>query len=55
MAAYSLVMAGHRVLMLERGDWPERGPHNWESAGSGELNPCYSTEAPYRVLKGGHG
>ncbi|HEY1335162.1 MAG TPA: FAD-dependent oxidoreductase, partial [Myxococcaceae bacterium] len=29
MAANVLVRAGWRVLLLERGDWVERGAHNW--------------------------
>ncbi|HXT68335.1 MAG TPA: GMC family oxidoreductase [Vicinamibacterales bacterium] len=29
MAAAPAVFAGKRVLMIEAGDWVERGPHNW--------------------------
>ncbi len=55
MAAHELVHAGLDVLMLERGDWVERGPHNWDDAGSVDLTPSYSNEAPYRVAAGGNG
>lgn len=49
MAAYPLVMAGERVLMLERGDWVERGPHNWEIGSAHELSDHYCPDAPYCV------
>lgn len=49
MAAYPLVMAGERVLMLERGDWVERGPHNWEIGSAHELSDHYCPDDPYRV------
>ena len=55
MASHELVHAGLDVLMLERGDWVERGPHNWDDAGSVDLTPSYSNEAPYRVAAGGNG
>jgi len=54
MAAYPLVQAGRRVLMVERGDWVPRGEHNWAPEGSLDLTPYYSTEIPYRVLEGGN-
>lgn len=54
MAAHVLVNAGWRVLMLERGDWVKRGPHNWHADGSVDLTPHYSKEIPYRVLAGGN-
>ncbi|HEX9654659.1 MAG TPA: GMC family oxidoreductase [bacterium] len=54
MSAHVLVNAGLRVLMLERGDWVPRGPHNWAADGSVDLTPYYSTETPYRVLAGGN-
>ncbi len=47
-----LVRAGKRVLMLERGDWVARGPHNWEPDGSLDLTPYYSKETPYEVAPG---
>lgn len=52
MAAYAPVRAGARVLMLERGDWVARGPHNWEPGGAMELTPFYSKETPVRVHQG---
>ena len=52
MAAYAPVLAGARVLMLERGGWVERGPHNWEAQGAMELTPFYSKETPVRVHQG---
>ena len=54
MAAHVLVNAGHKVLMLERGGWVQRGPHNWEPDGTVDLTPFYTTETPYRVLAGGN-
>ena len=53
MAARELVRAGWRVLMLERGDWVARGPHNWAPRSVGPLTDAYSTATPYRVLAGG--
>jgi choline dehydrogenase-like flavoprotein len=52
MAAWAPVRAGARVLMLERGDWVTRGPHNWEPSGAMELTPFYSKETPVRVHQG---
>jgi len=49
MAAYPLVMAGERVLMLERGDWVERGPHNWEINSAHELSDHYCPDTAYAV------
>jgi choline dehydrogenase-like flavoprotein len=54
MLARTLVHAGRKVLMLERGDWVKRGPHNWGPDGSVDLTPFYTTEIPYRVLAGGN-
>ncbi len=53
MAAHALVHAGWRVLMIERGDWVRRGPHNWAPEAVGPLTSSYSLETPYRVLAGG--
>ena len=47
MAAKVLVEAGWRVLMLERGGWVTRGPHNWTPEGVGQLTEHYSLDAPY--------
>jgi len=52
MAAHALVMAGHRVLMLERGGWVARGPQNWTANGVGLTTPHYTTESPYEVMSG---
>lgn len=49
MAAHTLVHAGFRVLMLEKGDWVRRGPHNWTGEQVGLLGEHYSTESPYLV------
>lgn len=54
MTAKKLVDAGKSVLMLERGDWVTRGPHNWERNGSIDLSPFYDKRLPYRVVKGGN-
>jgi choline dehydrogenase-like flavoprotein len=54
MVAHALVGSGRRVLMLERGDWVPRGPHNWAPDGSVDLTRHYSMETPYRVLAGGN-
>ena len=53
MVAKCLVEAGLDVLMLERGDWVERGPHNWDTQGTLDLTPFATSEPPYRVLAGG--
>ena len=50
MAAYALVRSGLRVLMLERGDWIERGSQNGELFSlRWEERPGYSTDTPYAV------
>lgn len=49
MAALELVEAGWRVLMLERGGWVERGPHNWQGDGAFVRTPFYAADAPYAV------
>lgn len=53
MVARPLVSAGLRVLMLERGNWVQRGPHNWAPDGSLMLTPFFSHEAPYQVNSDG--
>ena len=52
-AAHVLVGHGLRVLMLERGDWVDRGRHNWSPRGVIDLTPQYSKEAAY-VVRGEH-
>src|SRR5687767_10098217 len=51
MAAHALVIAGHRVLMLERGDWVAREAARCDSHGS-ELTAHYSKDAGYKVVAG---
>lgn len=53
MAAHALVRRGLRVLMLERGGWVDRGPHNWSAEGTFEASPHYSQETPFRVQDDG--
>jgi choline dehydrogenase-like flavoprotein len=48
-AALPLVEAGARVLMLERGDWVERGEHNWGDEGAFVLTEHYTTESDYSL------
>jgi choline dehydrogenase-like flavoprotein len=50
--AHALVEAGARVVMLERGSWVERGPHNWGPQGSIEASPYYCRDTTYRVVAG---
>ncbi|RMG67608.1 MAG: GMC family oxidoreductase [Calditrichaeota bacterium] len=52
MSAWPLVHQGYRVLMLERGDWVERGPHNWGPEGSVYFTPYYSEEEVVAAGKG---
>jgi choline dehydrogenase-like flavoprotein len=52
MAAWPLVQAGQRVLMLERGGWVGRGPDNWSDRGAGLITPSYNHETPYDVAAG---
>jgi choline dehydrogenase-like flavoprotein len=49
MAAHALVHAGERVLLVERGDWVRRGPHNWRGEEVGLLCGHYDTGSPYVV------
>lgn len=44
MAAHVLVEAGWSVLMLERGDWVDRGANNWTADGVGPLTEHYSAD-----------
>lgn len=43
MAAWPLVRAGFDVLLLERGPWVPRGPHNWEADGTITRTPYYES------------
>ncbi len=52
MAAWSLLEAGRDVLMLERGPWVERGPHNWEAEGTLTRSP-YFADGQLRVVEEG--
>jgi len=54
LAAYALVKAGLRVLMIERGDWVKRGYHNWLPESTVDLTPYYSTEIPAHITSGGN-
>ncbi|MAT53326.1 MAG: hypothetical protein CMN32_02515 [Saprospirales bacterium] len=54
MTARQLVNAGMKVLMIERGQWVQRGPHNWGPRASLDLTPHYDDSTPYKVLKGGN-
>jgi choline dehydrogenase-like flavoprotein len=54
MTAHALIGAGLDVLMLERGDWVPRGPHNWDPDGTLDLTPFATSEPPYRVIAGGN-
>jgi len=47
MAALELVDAGWRVLMLERGGWVERGPHNWTGDGAFVRTPYYAADTAF--------
>lgn len=48
-AALPLVESGKRVLMIERGDWVERGQHNWGDEGAFVLTPHYVTDSGYSL------
>jgi len=52
MAAYALVNAGQRVLMLERGSWVARSPENWSDRNVGLRTPHFSMESPYEIRSG---
>lgn len=53
MTAHELVRAGLRVVMLERGGWIPRGPHNWAPQGSIDLTPAYDFDSAFRAASGG--
>jgi choline dehydrogenase-like flavoprotein len=52
MAAHRLVDAGWRVLLLERGDWVERGKSNKDPKPTLALTPYHSLESAYRAFSG---
>ncbi len=54
MVAKVLVEAGLKVLMIERGDWVQRGPHNWEQDASLDLTRHYSMDTPLRIMANGN-
>lgn len=54
MIATKLVSHGMKVLMLERGDWVQRGPQNWAMNSSLDLTPHYDKKQAFQVLKGGN-
>ena len=54
MAAHRLVAAGARVLMIERGDWVERGEAAWRPEASLELTPHYARDITYRCPTGAY-
>ncbi len=54
MVAHALVNAGWNVLMLERGNWVERGLHNWAPNATVDLTEHHTSETPYRVIEGGY-
>ncbi|HET9949429.1 MAG TPA: FAD-dependent oxidoreductase, partial [Longimicrobiales bacterium] len=49
LAAYALLRAGLRVLVLERGDWVEPGPHHGAWSVRWSRRPGYTCETPYTV------
>jgi choline dehydrogenase-like flavoprotein len=49
MAAYALVAAGLKVLMIERGGTIHRGPSNWAPDQALELSPHYTMESHYLI------
>lgn len=53
MAAYRLMQAGARVLMIERGGWVERGPNAWRDDSSLAFTPSYARDIRYSVIADG--
>ena len=49
LSAHALVEAGLKVLLLERGQWVSRGPHNWEPGAAAQLSEHYFSDTPYQV------
>ena len=54
MLAKRLLEAGRSVVMLERGNWVQRGPHNWAPDGTVDKTEYYSKASAYRVAVGGN-
>ena len=54
MTARKLVAAGMKVLMLERGDWVQRGPENWGLRGSLDLSVHNDKSTPLNIAAGGN-
>lgn len=54
MVASALISAGWKVIMVERGDWVERGSHNWDAKSSVDLTKHYDHETAYRIVQGGN-
>jgi choline dehydrogenase-like flavoprotein len=52
LAAQALLDRGQRVVLLERGGWVGRGPHNWGEEGAFVLTPHYSSESACEVRAG---
>lgn len=53
MAARPLVEAGLDVLLVERGPWVPRGPHNWEPDGTLEVTPYHRSDGRHVNGPGG--
>jgi choline dehydrogenase-like flavoprotein len=54
MAAHRLIAAGARVLMIERGDWVERGEAAWRPEASLDMTSHYSRDIRYRCDAGAY-
>jgi choline dehydrogenase-like flavoprotein len=54
MAAHRLVARGAKVLMLERGDWVERGEAAWRPEASLDMTPHCSRDLRYRCESGSY-
>ena len=54
MAAHRLIAAGAKVLMIERGDWVERGDAAWRPEASLDMTPHYSRDIRYRCEAGAY-
>ena len=54
MAAHRLIAQGAKVLMIERGDWVERGEAAWRPEASLDMTPHYSRDIRYRCDAGAY-